>query len=200
MRYINRAPLAVPCKYRERFDTFAVDVRGDLNREDVYFDHSHMERLFGFGLKSSSRDGSVWMETDQGRSLYMCYPELASQFRKYQRHLTYESDAFQFVALIDSMLDVQADPQEEQSESEWSNDLSDYSLMEDESPLRLDQYMTLAFQHKIEMLQKQLEIKERDLTILGLRVGIELAQKNETISQLERTVAQLLSSSRSEWI
>jgi len=68
-----------------------------------------------------------------------------------------------------------------------------------------NQYMVMAYQHKIELLMQTIETKntelqvlERDLTIMDLRMGIELEQKNAIIRELQDRLMRV--EVPSEWI
>lgn len=68
-----------------------------------------------------------------------------------------------------------------------------------------NRHMIMAYQYKIELLMQiiktknnEIQVLQRDLTILKLRVGINLDKKNTIIKELQDRLVQIQGSS--EWI
>lgn len=68
-----------------------------------------------------------------------------------------------------------------------------------------NRYMIMAYQYKLELLMQiiktknnEIQLLERDLTIMKLRASINLDKKNATIKELQDRLAQVEGSS--EWI
>jgi hypothetical protein len=203
MRYITRCHLPEFPPYTNRLKAFPVDIRGNLCREDIYFNQKDVEQLAHMLINSEGSE--LWLETDVGKLKYICLAGLLAYTNG-----PANSPINQFIAAVHCMLDSVECYDEL---SELSDDsLSSYDIID---PLQIpwsdveiaeaNQYMVMAYQHKIELLMQTIETKntelqvlERDLTIMDLRMGIELEQKNAIIRELQDRLMRV--EVPSEWI
>jgi hypothetical protein len=182
-----------------------VNIRGKLQRDDIYFNQIDLECLFGVSF--SDKNNIVFINTEIGQLKYLTYNELINQF-KLQRHAK-SRRVFDFISLINTILDDEIDKinysnhNYERICSDTESLKSDYSLIEDYT---IDnKYMTMAYQYKIELLNQKLEtkiielqVKDRDIIILKMQMDIELNKKNKIIEQLENEM--ITDDTDSEWV
>lgn len=218
MRYINRDPLDIPVQYTDQLQSFIVDIRGHLQREDIYFNRMDLKRLKTLDLSGMAytrdREYIVWMETDMGKVEYVCYEGLLVQ-----AECDSDSRINQFIVLVNHMLDnILVDPFADRL-SDCSNHLSDdgYSLIDVDYSGRvvsdgnglhtyeINQYLMLNYQHKIDLLTQilktknsEIQVMQRELVIMNLRMGVKLDKKNATIRELQYRLS--LADYQSEWV
>jgi hypothetical protein len=214
MRYIDRTTVSISSKYSKQLNAFAVDIRGKLHRNDIYFNQENLEQLFGRALNPLNAWRMVWIEIDQTRLKYLCYDELIAQFHHHRARLARNGPVFQFVSLINTILDDESansveheDEFDIQSRPSETNSFCSYSIIQTNE---YEQPTIAILQHRIELLaqmletkDRELQIKDRDLTILRLRMGIELSEKNECIDSLRRQLECINDADdadRSEWV
>lgn len=223
MRYISRSKLNIPTKYKNQATKFAIDIRGTLNREDIYFNYNDVELLFGISLDTSDMIsthsgtgivGSIWMENDIDRIKYLCYSELIVQYQLYRKVITHNR-VFEFISLINTILDDEncinnhnetLSFSDTESLTDSFSDRNSFNINTDmEKSEEVNKYLILAYQHKIEMLTQlldnkntEIQVKERDITIAKLQMQIELNKKNEIINTLTKKIELL--EVKEQWI
>jgi hypothetical protein len=193
MRYISRCHIPEFPPYTNRLKAFPVDIRGSLCQEDIYFNHRDVEQLAQISINNPRNPDELWLETDVGKLKYIGLNGLL----KYVNGIT-NSAIDQFIATINEMLGATA----------CCDELSDdsYDMIDQSNEIsEANQYMLIAYQHKIELLMQTIEIKDhevqvlkRDLTIMSMQLDLELDKKNATIRKLRERLVNIEVSS--EWI
>lgn len=212
MRYITRGLLSeahtARCTLINRLSTFPVRMRGSLQREDIYFNYMDVTRLVETILNRLVSVEGIWIETGSGRIKYMTYEDLL--------RCTYGSSNTQinqFISAVDNALNSQfcCDQLSEMSDDSYDvvSESEPNTLDIDHYVSEINHYMTMAYQYKIDLLLQKLQTKhnqmllmERDLTIMELRMAVELGKKNETIQELREQLALAthMNEPVSEWL
>ncbi len=189
-RYIDRECLIVPTKYQAQLMQFSIDIRGTMQRDDIYFKRIDLEHLFGFGLTVLNKHRAIWIGIPTTRRQYFCYNELIAQYNEHRRNLDGTNKVFQFISLINTMLDDC-----ESVASNWSDNSSDttqsYSLIDhDELSASCGSIECILNRRlliqTIETKSCELQIKDRDLTITTLHMNMAMTEKNGIIADMQR--------------
>lgn len=214
MRYIKRDLLTIPQQYTDQIRSFLVEIRGNLHRDDIFFNRMDLKRLKTLDLNGMAyirdREYIVWMETDIGKVEYVCYKGLLVQ-----SECDPNSQINQFIVLVNHMLDNILVLPRSSSSSHLSDD--GYSLIDVDycgriinenkglHTYEINQYKMLENEHKIDMLTQMLKTKNneiqilhRELAIMNLRMCIKLDKKNATIRELQDRLA--LVNYQSDWV
>ena len=188
-----------------RLERFPVRVRGSLLAEDIYFNHMDVSRLVGPLHSHSVHVDGLWVESGSGRIKYMTYQDL-----KLYASGSSGDPINRFIAAVDQSLSskICCDNLSEMTDDSYDV-VSEPWLPTDESQSDVNHYMSMAYQYKIDLLLQKLETKhnqmlvmERDLTIMSLRMAVELGKKNEMIQALQEQLRYTVQSREpaSEWI
>ncbi len=224
MNSIKKSNINVSKIYKNQLDKFNIDIRGSLNRNDIYFRKTDIEKLFNkkFIIPSTSNE-LIMIETENGYFKYITYNELINQYKVHK----IINKVFDFILLINTILDNEIDYQNKKLlynddnileddenkaideinlldinlDSNLSNDFNDdfssYGMINDNDD-NINNYITLVYQHKIELLNQKLEsintklqIKDRDIIILKMKMDIEINKKNKIIDKLQEQINDL---------
>lgn len=158
MRYIERDPIIVSSKYASSLSTFEVSIRGTSHRDNIFFKHNDILALLNLPSRTYPRD-TVWIDTNEGRFLYISYDSLVELYRIKSKHgCSSTSKGFRFMFLINTILDDDSGSELNDSEYSFSIDSNSSSSIYDTNGYLLE--LIQEYKNTIEALSALLYIKD----------------------------------------
>ncbi len=179
--------------YPEELKSICITIRGTKNLFDIFFSASDVETSFNIALPVQI--DFTWINTPSGKEKYLSYPTL-------KRMLFQLKDNHELVApyltWVDSLIfsNSKVKPFFRYSSSSTSSiptahsedfsDIDDSSSISSIDSIQNNEYILKALQHKVDQLEHQLEIKDRDMRIL--EGEIKLRDKEIELLQLKLSI------------
>lgn len=184
--------------YPENLKDISITIRGTKNLFDIFFSAFDVETSFEITLPPQI--DFTWINTPSGKDKYLSYPTLKRMlFQLNDKHPIVAP----YLAWVDSLLfansrikpffrhsisSVQAT-----DDTELFSDLDDSSSIQSFCSIKDDEFVVTALNHKVDQLEHQLELKEKDLEILRGKVKY----KDKEIELLNLKLANTV---ESHWI
>lgn len=186
--------------YPHELKAVNITIRGTKNLFDIFFNATEIETSFGITLPAQI--DFTWINTPSGKEKYLSYPTMKRmlfQVRDCHNLVT------PYLTWVDSLLfsTSKVKPFFRFSGSSTSSSptfaMDDFSDIDDTSSISSlassnnDEYVVKALQHKVDRLEHQLEIKDRDIKIL--QGEVKLRDKDIELLRLKLSIP-----SESHWI
>lgn len=158
----------------QNLNNISITMRGTKRAFDIYF--SSIDTEIAFGINITSGIDFTWINTPSGKEKYLSYPTIKKLL--YQLR-DINSLAQAYLEWIDDFLfsDNTADLTLSYSESSAITDGDTFSDLDDisessSSSFEDNHYLISALQHKVDQLEHQIQIKNKDLVILDQEIKL----------------------------
>lgn len=197
MKYLSLDTIDITTyPYPDILKSISITIRGTKNLFDIFFSANDVEVSFKINLPTQI--DFTWINTPSGKEKYLSYPVIKRMlFQLKDQHALVEP----YLAWIDSLLfsNSKVKPFFHYPCSRSSTDDGTYSDIDDASSVQSfpsiaeNDYLVTALQHKVDQLEHQLELKNKDIDILDRE--IKLRDKEIEILQLKLSIP-----TQSDWI
>lgn len=167
----------------KQMNAYKINIQGSKNKSDIYFNMDDAQKVFDlpFSIIDHAKD-IKWIGENNIKERYLSYDDLNLQAARVPSdHLLNE-----YIAWIDNLVGDDDD-----TLSNWSS----ISMIDDN---KIDHMMIAAYEHKIDLLTQNIEIKnkdilllDKDIEIMQLRHEMIISEKNNLIRELIQQVESL---------